>query len=188
LVLLIDNYDSFTYNLYDYILQLGFQCKVIRNDEYTIDQIERIKFDSIVLSPGPGKPQESGVTMEVIERFHKKKPILGICLGHQAIGLYFGAELCKAKLPMHGKIAEIQINNSKRLFGQLNNRLEVMRYHSLILEKVCSPLKTVAATIEGEIMAIEHETLPIAGVQFHPESILTIEGLQILKNWFHSIA
>ena len=186
--MLIDNYDSFTYNLCDYIQQLGFQCKVMRNDEFSIDQIERFKFDSIVISPGPGTPQESGITMEVINRFHKSKPILGICLGHQAIGLYFGAQLCKAKLPMHGKTSMIEVNNSKRLFGPLNDQLEVMRYHSLILKEVCSPLQVVATTAQNEIMAIEHESLPIAGVQFHPESILTESGLLILRNWFQSIS
>lgn len=188
MVLLIDNYDSFTYNLYDYIQQLGFQCQVIRNDEYSIDEIERFNFDSIVLSPGPGTPQESGITLEIIDRFHKRKPILGICLGHQAIGMYFGAKLCKAKLPMHGKTSEIQLDNSTRLFRHFNKSLEVMRYHSLLLEGVGAPLKIVATTSTQEVMAIEHESLPIAGLQFHPESILTNSGLEILLNWFQSIS
>lgn len=188
MVLLIDNYDSFTYNLSDYIQQLGFACKVIRNDELNLDEIASLNFDAIVLSPGPCTPIESGIMMAVIDRFYTSKPILGICLGHQALGIYFGARLHKAKVPMHGKTSIIEIFNSSQLFMDLGSRMEVMRYHSLILEEVKEPLQVVAKTLSGEVMAIEHAFLPIAGVQFHPESILTKSGKELLKNWFDRIS
>lgn len=166
---------------------MGYDCKVIRNDELKLREIEELSFEAIVVSPGPCTPSESGVTMDLIHRFHTSKPILGICLGHQALGLYFGANLQKAIVPMHGKTSIINILKASSLFEGLGEKIEVMRYHSLVLSDVKSPLTVIARTNSQEIMAIQHESLPIAGVQFHPESILTVYGLNILKNWFESI-
>lgn len=184
MVLLLDNYDSFTYNLYDYIVQCGEQCRVVRNDEMTIGEMRQLDFSSAVISPGPKTPQEAGLTMKFIEKFHDTKPILGICLGHQAIGQFFGARLVHAKRPMHGKTSVIK-HSGHFLFNGLPEKFEVMRYHSLILTGVeQTPLQVTARTKTGEVMAIAHPHYPLAGVQFHPESILTPFGLQLLKNWF----
>ncbi len=188
MVLLIDNYDSFTYNLYDYILQLGETCRVVRNDEMTLDEIASLDFSSVVISPGPKTPKEAGITLPFIEKFHAVKPILGICLGHQAIGEFFGAQLAKAKQPMHGKTSLLH-HTPHFLFDRLPETFEVMRYHSLILNiPEPSPLQIIATTNENEIMAITHPHYPIAGLQFHPESILTPQGLRILQNWFQNIS
>jgi len=187
MVLLLDNYDSFTYNLRDYILQLGQQCVVVRNDEMTIDELEKINFSSAVISPGPRTPSDAGITMPFIERFHASKPILGICLGHQAIGEFFGAKLVKAVKPMHGKTSVIT-HTGHFLFDDLPGEVEVMRYHSLILDNLSAiPLQVIAQTAADEIMAIAHKDLKVAGVQFHPESILTPHGIVLLKNWFNNI-
>lgn len=184
MVLLLDNYDSFTYNLRDYILQCGKECRVIRNDEMSLNEIEKINFSSAIISPGPKTPHEAGITMKFIERFHQTKPILGICLGHQAIGEFFGAKLTKAIKPMHGKTSIIKHNNNF-LFKNLPAEFEAMRYHSLILTELeKTELQIIATTKENEVMAIAHPTLKIEGVQFHPESILTEHGLQLMKNWF----
>lgn len=181
-VLIIDNYDSFTYNLYDYFLQLGTDCKVIRNDEKTFSDFKDINFDILVLSPGPQRPVDAGRMMDLIDFFHDKKPILGICLGHQGIGEYFGAKLEKAALPVHGKTSTLY-HQGHSVFQSLPTSFEVMRYHSLILKNIGStPLKTIASTSDGEIMAIAHQSLPILGLQFHPESILTEYGLKMLEN------
>ncbi len=187
MVLLLDNYDSFTYNLYDYIKQLGLECVVIRNDELTLIEIKKIDFDVIVISPGPGIPKNSGICMELIAFYQDKLPILGICLGFQAIGEFFGAKLEKAIKPMHGKTSWIQIKKPGRLFKNLDKQIEVMRYHSLVLKEFPNTLLILAKTGEQEVMAFEHKTLPLAGVQFHPESILTKDGMMILKNFFRSI-
>lgn len=187
MVLLLDNYDSFTYNLRDYILQLGQDCMVVRNDEMSLNEIEKLDFSSAVISPGPKTPHEAGITIPFIEKFHAQKPILGICLGHQAIGEFFGAKLIKAKKPMHGKTS-FEHHQNHFLFKNVPEPFEAMRYHSLILSEVeATPLQVIASTADGEIMAIAHPSLPIAGVQFHPESILTPSGLQILHNWFQII-
>lgn len=187
MVLLLDNYDSFTYNLHDYILQLGYKCKVVLNDELTMDEIAALEFSSAVISPGPKTPKEAGVTMDFIERFYQSKPLLGICLGHQAIGEHFGARLVKAK-PVHGKTSVIT-HQHHYLFKNLPDELEVMRYHSLMLTGVeKTELQVIARTKENEVMGLAHPSLKIAGVQFHPESILTPHGLQIMKNWFEAIA
>lgn len=187
MVLLIDNYDSFTYNLYDYILQLGEQCRVVRNDEITLEELADISFSSAVISPGPKTPTEAGITMPFITHYHNRLPILGICLGHQALGQFFGATLVKARQPMHGKTTLIQHTNHF-LFKDLPQQLQVMRYHSLILEGLeKTGLEVIATTANGEIMALAHKSLPLAGVQFHPESILTPQGLQLMRNWFTSI-
>ena len=187
MVLLLDNYDSFTYNLRDYLLQLGQSCKVVRNDEMTVEELEDVDFSSAIISPGPKTPQSAGITMQFIERFHQSKPILGICLGHQAIGEFFGAQLVKANKPMHGKTSVINHTNHF-LFKGLPGQFEVMRYHSLILTGLQhTGLDIIASTEENEVMAVAHRELKIAGVQFHPESILTPHGLSILKNWFNHI-
>lgn len=187
MVLLIDNYDSFTYNLYDYILQLGYACKVIRNDELSLDEIRKLNFDSIIISPGPGIPKDAGVCMELIETFFKDKPILGICLGYQALGEFFKAKLVKGIKPMHGKTSKVKLSAFSIIFKKIASPTQVMRYHSLVLEDFKRPLRITGESEEGEIMAFEHDELPIAGVQFHPESILTPQGLLMLKNWFDSL-
>ena len=186
-ILLIDNYDSFTYILYDYFLQLGTSCTVIRNDALPFDEILKLKFDALVLSPGPKKPKDAGLLPEIIEFFHDKVPVLGICLGHQGIGEFFGATLTKASLPVHGKTSTLY-HQYHPLFKGLPDHFEVMRYHSLILENIESTaFEEIASTSSGELMAIAHKKLPLIGVQFHPESILTEHGLQMLKNWLDTL-
>lgn len=187
MVLLIDNYDSFTYNLYDYILQLGEQCRVVRNDEITLEELAETSFSSAVISPGPKTPAEAGITMSFIKEYHDKLPILGVCLGHQALGQFFGATLVKARQPMHGKTTLIQHTNHF-LFKGMPQQLQVMRYHSLVLEGLeKTGLEVTAITTDGEVMALAHKNLPLAGMQFHPESILTPQGLQLMRNWFTAI-
>lgn len=187
MVLLLDNYDSFTYNLYDYILQTGNRCTVVRNDELTLQQIEQLNFSSVVISPGPKTPQQAGITMPLIAHYYNRVPILGICLGHQALGEFFGATLVKAAKPVHGKTSLITHNNSY-LFNNIPQPMQVMRYHSLILNAVeQTPLQVTATSPDGEVMAVMHPQLPLAGVQFHPESVLTTHGLQLMKNWFQFI-
>ncbi len=186
-ILLIDNYDSFTYNLYDYLLQTGVQCVVLRNDAFSLADLGKIDFQAIVLSPGPKRPADAGMMMQVIQQYHQTKPILGICLGHQALGEFFGASLVKAALPMHGKTAIIQ-HHGHWLFRDIPTSFSVMRYHSLILESLAgTPLECLATTASGEIMALAHPILPLVGMQFHPESILTDHGLLLLRNWVSSI-
>lgn len=182
-ILLLDNYDSFTYNLYDYLLQTGAECQVLRNDALPLAAFEQLDFQAIVFSPGPKRPADAGLMPALIERLHDRVPMLGICLGHQALGEFFGAQLVKAKVPMHGKTTEIR-HNGHPLFTGIPERFTVMRYHSLLLESLDgTPLECLAKTDDGEIMALTHRSLPIVGVQFHPESILTEHGLQLLKNW-----
>ncbi|MEL6866737.1 MAG: aminodeoxychorismate/anthranilate synthase component II [Bacteroidota bacterium] len=186
-ILLIDNYDSFTYNLYDYFCQLNTNCQVLRNDEYTLEAFKALSFDALVLSPGPKIPKSAGQMMALIDHFHQKAPILGICLGHQGIGEYFGAKLQKAALPMHGKTSTL-FHQKDPIFRDLPQQFEVMRYHSLLLEDMGSaPLETIAQTAKGEVMALRHQQLPIYGLQFHPESILTEHGLAILDNWLNIV-
>lgn len=188
MVLLIDNYDSFTYMLHDYILQCGETCLVIRNDEKSLSEISELSFSSIVISAGPKTPDNAGITLPLIEKLHTIVPILGICLGHQALGSFFGMKLKRAAAPTHGKTSLITTNSEHFLFKNLPETFEVMRYHSLILEaEKTSPMETIAQTQQNEIMAIAHPKFPLAGLQFHPESILTVHGLQILKNWFGHI-
>ena len=187
-VLLLDNYDSFTYNLYDYLLQAGAECQVVRNDALPLDAFEGLDFEAIVLSPGPKRPTDAGLMMALIERWHQRVPMLGICLGHQAMGDFFGAKLVKAALPMHGKTSEIQHRGGHPLFADIPQRFGVMRYHSLLLHSLDGcPLAVLAATDEGEIMALAHHSLPLVGVQFHPESVLTQHGLQLVDNWVRMV-
>ena len=182
-LLLIDNYDSFTYNLWDYFCRLGADCRVIRNDDPALLHIPASAFDGMILSPGPQKPADAGMLMEVIRRYHLSKPMLGICLGHQGLGLFFGARLTKAARPMHGKTSRI-LTSAHPLFSGTGPQPEVMRYHSLLLEDLPSDqLEALAWTESGEIMAMRHHYLPLTGVQFHPESVLTPTGLLILHNW-----
>lgn len=182
-ILLVDNYDSFTYNLYDYICQLGAVCTVIRNDEYPIDVIQKMTFDGLILSPGPKTPKDAGLLMQLIQTFYRTKPILGICLGHQGICEFFGAKLVKATLPMHGKTSLIR-HTGHPLFDNIPSEFEVMRYHSLIIREIENTgLDIIATTPTKEIMAIAHREFPLTGVQFHPESILTQYGLKLLDNW-----
>jgi len=188
MILLLDNFDSFTYNLWDYVQRLGVECKVLRNDT-PLKTFKKYNFTGIILSPGFGKPQDAGVMMEVIEYYHQKLPILGVCLGHQALGIYFGAKLIYAEKPMHGKISTIdcKINNQTDLiFQNMPAQIEVVRYHSLLIElekNTENKLIPTAYTQKNELMAFSHITFPIKGIQFHPEAALTEYGLQMLENW-----
>lgn len=185
-ILLLDNYDSFTYNLYDYLLQAGADCIVVRNDVLSLPEMERLGVAAVVLSPGPKRPADAGIMMSLIEAWHHRIPMLGVCLGHQALGEFFGARLVKARVPVHGKTTPVE-HFGHPLFGGVPTRFAAMRYHSLVLESVADlPLECIAQTDEGEIMALAHHTLPLTGVQFHPESIGTEFGLQLLKNWLNS--
>jgi anthranilate synthase/aminodeoxychorismate synthase-like glutamine amidotransferase len=181
---LIDNYDSFTYILHHYLLQCGSDCVVYRNDEITIEELEKLNPARIILSPGPETPLQAGITMDVVKHFHDKAPILGVCLGHQALGMYFGAQLIHAPHPMHGKTSEVSFTPHP-IFEGLQNPFTVMRYHSLAVSNFeGTGLQAIAhSTDDNTIMALAHETYPCIGVQFHPESIGTANGLQILKNW-----
>jgi len=184
MILMIDNYDSFTYNLVQYCGQLGEEVVVHRNDEISIEQIKRLQPDAILLSPGPRSPREAGITVDIIRHFHTTIPILGICLGHQAIGFAFGADVVKADRIMHGKTSGI-INDGKCVYRGLPNPFQAGRYHSLILNRSSLPncLKVTAETDEGEIMGIRHEKYPVEGIQFHPESVLTPNGKRIIRNF-----
>lgn len=186
MILLIDNYDSFTYNLYDYLARDGQEVKVVLNDEFEIEEIAKWNPKGIVLSPGPKTPKETKNLMEVIDANHKTIPILGICLGHQAIGQYFGGTLTKAPIPVHGKTSQIN-HNKAGLFENLPNPMEVMRYHSLMVNYEDDQLTVTASTDNGISMAFQHKHLPISSLQFHPESILTTHGLRLIQNWIKSL-
>ena len=180
---LIDNYDSFTYILHDYLLQTGNECLVYRNDEISISQLKAIDPERIIISPGPETPLQAGVTMDVIDQFHKQTPILGVCLGHQALGMYFGAKLVHTPYPMHGKTSEIR-HTGHSLFKGIPSPFTAMRYHSLaVTDFNDTSLEVLANTDDGTIMALSHKEYPCLGVQFHPESIGTPHGLQLLKDW-----
>ncbi|WP_291727618.1 anthranilate synthase component II [Bernardetia sp.] len=186
MILLLDNFDSFTYNLWDYVQRLGVDCKVFRNDT-PLEILKQYDFTGIILSPGFGKPQDAGNMMDVIDFYHQKLPILGVCLGHQALGIYFGDALIYAEKPMHGKVSLINScvdENKDLIFQNMPSKIEVVRYHSLLIElRKNSPLIPTAFTEKGELMAFSHTTLPIKGIQFHPEAALTKYGLQMLENW-----
>ncbi|MFM2226590.1 MAG: hypothetical protein RJA07_2792 [Bacteroidota bacterium] len=183
MILFLDNYDSFTYILVDYFKQLGLDIIIKRNDEITIEEIKLLSIQAIVLGPGPNAPKDSGVMMDIIKEFYLDLPILGICLGHQAIGEFFNSKLIIANEPMHGKTSLIKHFNHT-IFKDIPTQLNVMRYHSLILENInTNELEIIAQTNNNEIMAIAHKSLPIIGFQFHPESILTEYGLLLLSNW-----
>jgi anthranilate synthase/aminodeoxychorismate synthase-like glutamine amidotransferase len=188
MVVLLDNFASFSWNLADYLHRLGVDCQVVQNDT-PLAAIKKMPIEGLVLSPGPQRPAQAGCLMEVIDHYHDKLPLLGVCLGHQALGEYFGAELQKAAQPMHGKISAISCQPDY-LFAGLPPRLQVVRYHSLLLRKLPPELEPIAETDAGELMALRHSRLPIRGVQFHPEAILTEGGLALLKNWisFNNLA
>lgn len=184
MILLIDNYDSFTYNLYHYLGELGAEVRVYRNDKITLDQIDALNPAKIVISPGPCTPKEAGISCGAIQRFGPRVPVLGVCLGHQAIGAAFGARIVRAPAIMHGKLSEVS-HDSLTIFRGVKNPFNAMRYHSLIIDPASLPaeLNVSARTRDNVIMAVRHNTFPVEGVQFHPESILNEEGKKILKNF-----
>ncbi|MCM8757458.1 MAG: aminodeoxychorismate/anthranilate synthase component II [Candidatus Omnitrophica bacterium] len=185
MILVIDNYDSFTYNLVQYLGELGKTIKVFRNDKIGIDKIKKLHPESIIISPGPGRPESAGISIEVIKEFSGKIPILGVCLGHQCIGYSFGAKIVSAKRLMHGKTSLIY-HNGKTIFSDLPNPFEATRYHSLVISRKDLPsvLEVIAwEKRDNEIMGIKHKDYPVWGVQFHPESILTKAGKQLLANF-----
>jgi anthranilate synthase component 2 len=189
MLLMLDNYDSFTYNVVQYLAELGADVQVHRNDEITVEQIEALNPERLVISPGPCTPNEAGVSMEVIRHFAGKIPILGICLGHQAIGQVFGGSIIRAGRVMHGKVSPVY-HNSNGVFRGLNNPLQATRYHSLVIEQASLPecLEMTAWTRNSdgsveEIMGVRHKTLAIEGVQVHPESIMTEQGHELLRNF-----
>jgi para-aminobenzoate synthetase component II len=184
MLLMIDNYDSFTYNLVQYFGELGEDVRVFRNNKITIDQIELLQPSRIVISPGPCTPTEAGVSVETIQHFSGRLPLLGVCLGHQSLAVAFGGEVVRAERLMHGKISKIR-HDGKTIFHQLPNPFEATRYHSLIVKRETLPscFEISAETAEGEIMGLRHKSLGIEGVQFHPESILTTSGKDLLRNF-----
>jgi anthranilate synthase component II len=185
MVLVIDNYDSFTYNLVQYLGELGAEVRVLRNDAVQPDEIADVGADRIVISPGPGRPEDAGVTMEVIRRFGAQTPILGVCLGHQAIGAVFGGSVVRAAAPMHGKTSTIE-HDGHGVFNGISSPFLASRYHSLVVSEEGLPPELIVSARtreDGTIMGLRHRTLPVHGVQFHPESILTEEGRQILRNF-----
>ena len=182
---MIDNYDSFTYNLVQYFGELNADMKVYRNDALTVSQIAQMAPEKIVISPGPGRPEDAGISVEIIQKLTGKIPILGVCLGHQAIGYAFGAKIIHAKKLMHGKTSKIEHDN-RELFKDLENPFEATRYHSLAIDPKTLPDElevTATTTDDKEIMGVRHKSLPLWGVQFHPESILTKEGMNLLRNF-----
>lgn len=188
MILLIDNYDSFSYNVYQLIGSINQDIKVIRNDEMTVKEIEELNPSHIIISPGPGRPSEAGICEDVIRYFAGKIPIMGICLGHQAICETFGATVTYAKQLMHGKQSVADLDNNSVLFKGLDKQMTVARYHSLAADANTIPecLKVTATTPDGEVMAIEHKEYPVYGVQFHPESVLTPLGRGIMVNFLNS--
>jgi anthranilate synthase/aminodeoxychorismate synthase-like glutamine amidotransferase len=187
MLLVIDNYDSFTYNLVQYLGELGAEMQVRRNDEVTIEEIENdLKPERILISPGPGNPSEAGVSLKVLETFAEKLPILGVCLGHQAIGQFFGGRVVRAPVPVHGKYVEV-CHDGAGVFASLPYRFKAGRYHSLIVEREGLPadLEVSATSPDGLIMGLRHKRLKVEGVQFHPESILTSEGKKLLQNFLN---
>jgi anthranilate synthase/aminodeoxychorismate synthase-like glutamine amidotransferase len=184
MILMIDNYDSFTHNLVQYLGEMGQELKVFRNDAITLEEIEALAPDRIVISPGPCTPNEAGVSVATIQRFAGRVPILGVCLGHQSMGQAFGGEVVRAGRLMHGKTSPIR-HDGRTIFAGLPNPFEATRYHSLLVRRESLPecLEVSAETAEGEIMGLRHKELPVEGVQFHPESILTTHGKELLRNF-----
>jgi anthranilate synthase component 2 len=187
MLLMIDNYDSFTYNLVQYFGELGQEVQVFRNDEISLEEVDRLGADRVVISPGPCTPSEAGISVALIQRFAGKIPILGVCLGHQSIGQAFGGRIVHAGQLMHGKTSEIR-HKDAGVFHGLPNPLTATRYHSLVIEKKSLPacLELTAWTDDGEIMGVRHRDLPVEGVQFHPESILTEKGHELLANFLRA--
>ncbi|MBP3953459.1 aminodeoxychorismate/anthranilate synthase component II [Bacillus suaedae] len=187
MILMIDNYDSFTYNLVQYLGEMGHDLIVKRNDQITIEEIEQLDPEFLMISPGPCSPNEAGISLEAISHFAGKIPIFGVCLGHQSIAQVFGGDVVRAERLMHGKTSDIS-HNGETIFKGLSTPLTATRYHSLIVKKETFPdcLEVTAETEEGEIMALRHRELAIEGVQFHPESIMTAEGKQLLRNFIET--
>jgi len=183
-LLLLDNVDSFTYTLRDYLQQVGAQVQVVRNT-VALAHIAQLEFDGIVLSPGPGVPASAGCMPALIAAYYQHVPMLGVCLGHQALGEFFGAQLVRAARPMHGKVSTINCQVGEPLFAGLPTHLSVTRYHSLVLQNLPASLQPLSHTVDSveELMALRHVTLPLYGVQFHPEALLTTHGLALLRNW-----
>lgn len=191
MILLIDNYDSFTYNLYQQVAGLGKEVKVVRNDAVTIDDIRVMQPEAIILSPGPGTPDEAGITLDVIQALYREFPILGICLGHQSIGQAFGANVVRAERIMHGKFSTLTIQSRDNLFKDASDAPQVMRYHSLVIDPRTLPeeIEVLAvASDDGEIMAVKHSDYPVYGMQYHPESIGTMEGTSMIQAFFDQLA
>ena len=184
MILMIDNYDSFTFNIVQYLEQMGEKVEVYRNDKITIEEIKRLKPRAIFLSPGPCSPAEAGITVDVIKEFYKDVPIMGICLGHQSIGYAFGADVVRAGRIMHGKTSPVK-HDGKTIFTGLPNPFPAGRYHSLLVQPATLPdfLEISAQTEEGEIMGLRHREYPVEGIQFHPESVLTPQGKRIIRNF-----
>jgi anthranilate synthase component II len=189
MILLIDNYDSFTYNLYQYLCELGAKVEVSRNDALTVDNVEQMAPEAIVISPGPGRPEDGGISIATIQRLGERIPLLGVCLGHQCITTAFGGDVIRASELRHGKTSMIR-HNDTGIFAGLDNPFEAVRYHSLIADASTLPaaLEVTAQTDDGLIMGVKHRTAPIHGVQFHPESVLTHSGKQLLENFLNIAA
>ncbi len=189
MILLIDNYDSFSYNLYQLVGSVESEIKVIRNDEYTIEEIEKMEPDALIISPGPGRPEDAGVCIDAIKYFAEKMPILGVCLGHQAICEAFGGRVTYAKELMHGKQSKVYQGGSGRLFKGMGPEFKAARYHSLsaAAEDLPELLMVTAEAEDGEIMAVEHREYPVFGVQFHPESVMTPEGRKMIENFVEAV-
>ena len=189
MIVLIDNYDSFTYNLYQYLGELGADVRVVRNDGISLAGLDMLHPDGLVISPGPGTPDDTGISMQAIEAFAGRVPVLGVCLGHQCIGQLYGASIVRAPELRHGKTSEIY-HTSKGIFARLPNPFVATRYHSLVVDAATCPreLEVTAWTADGLIMGLRHRTLPIEGVQFHPESLLTRSGKALLANYLSQIA
>ena len=181
-VLVVDNYDSFTYNLVQYLGELGAEPIVVRNDARTVDELLEERFDAVVISPGPGRPEDAGISNELITRLAGARPLLGVCLGHQCIGQVFGGKIVRAPTLMHGKVSFVH-HDGKGVLAGLPQPFEATRYHSLVVDDVPGVLEVTATTDDGVVMAVRHRELPIEGVQFHPESILTRCGKQLLSNF-----
>lgn len=190
MIVLIDNYDSFSYNVYQLVGQFEKDIKVIRNDMATVEEIEAMKPTHIFLSPGPGKPEDAGICEEVIKKLSGKIPILGVCLGHQAICEAFGATVTYAKEMMHGKVSTATFTAESPLFADMGDSMQVARYHSLAVKKETLPdcLKVTAVSEDGEVMAVEHTEYPVYGLQFHPESIMTPEGYKLMENFMKIVS
>jgi anthranilate synthase component 2 len=184
MILLIDNYDSFTYNLLHYLQEAGAEVKVVRNDAITMEEIAAQKPAGILISPGPGTPDDAGICLEVLEQFQETIPIFGVCLGHQSIGQAFGGKIIRGEVPMHGKVSEV-MHHGQMMFDGIPSPFQATRYHSLIIDPANLPacLTVTAETADGTIMAVQHQELPIFGVQFHPESIASEHGHRMLANF-----
>jgi para-aminobenzoate synthetase component II len=182
MIMVIDNYDSFTYNLVQYLGEMGHELRVFRNDRVSLEEIDALKPSHIVISPGPGTPHDAGISEKVVHFFHKTIPILGVCLGHQAIGEVFGGKIVRAPTLMHGKTSPI-FHDSKTVFKGLPQGFPATRYHSLVVTDIPACLEVSAQTAEGVVMGLRHRDYPVEGIQFHPESIMTVVGKQLLANF-----